>query len=46
MTTTTTKQKKQKQNKQKKEEKNHPAINCGARTCYSGLQPYACVTGA
>ena len=37
-----------KQNKiiKKKVKSNHPIINCAARTCNSGLQPYTCVTGA
>ena len=34
-----------KQTNKRMKKKNHPTINCGARTCYSGLS-YTCVTDA
>ena len=40
------KRKQKNNNNNSKKKKTHPTLDCGARTCDSGLQPYTCVTGA
>ena len=42
----TNKQTNNNNNNKKKSKNKKQVINCGTRTCDSGLQPYTCVTGA